>query len=145
MRSAGVTAADAVGYYLPEWLSPRPRKSIRCIFPCRHHTTGDSLEGSFAGTPLTHRFLRCWTHFTIWRGDLSSPFLSSGKNIGAALQGTHGLTAQAMAGKPLLHPGQKGLAVLIQGAAEGEVVGGMVHTEHAALAVDMLQEQLGFL
>ena len=76
---------------------------------------------------------------------MSSPFLSSGKNIGATLQGTHGLAAQAMAGKPLLHPGQKGLAVLIQDAAEGEVVGGVVHTEHAALAVDMLQEQFGFL
>ena len=56
MRSAGVTAADAVGYYLPEWLSPRPRKSIRYTFPCRHPTAGGSLEGSLAGTPLTHRF-----------------------------------------------------------------------------------------
>ena len=78
-------------------------------------------------------------------GGFVKPFFEFRENIGAALQGTHGLTAQAMAGKPLLHPGQKGLAVLIQGAAEGEVVGGVVHTEHAALAVDMLQEQFGFL
>ena len=32
-------------------------KSIRRSFPCRHPTTGGSLKGSPAGTPLTHRFL----------------------------------------------------------------------------------------
>ena len=39
MRSAGITAADAVGYYRPWWLSPRPRKvhSPQLPLPPSHH------------------------------------------------------------------------------------------------------------
>ena len=46
---SGITGRDG---YLPALV-----KSIRRSFPCRHPTTGGSLKGSPAGTPLTHRFL----------------------------------------------------------------------------------------
>ena len=63
---SGITGRDG---FLPALV-----KSIRRSFPCRHPTTGGSLKGSPAGTPLTHRFFvlsvlyhRC--------GGLSTPFL----------------------------------------------------------------------
>ena len=46
---SGITGRDG---FLPALV-----KSIRRSFPCRHPTTGGSLKGSPAGTPLTHRFL----------------------------------------------------------------------------------------
>ena len=45
---SGITGRDG---FLPALV-----KSIRRSFPCRHPTTGGSLKGSPAGTPLTHRF-----------------------------------------------------------------------------------------
>ena len=46
---SGITGRDG---FLPALV-----KSIHRSFPCRHPTTGGSLKGSPAGTPLTHRFL----------------------------------------------------------------------------------------
>ena len=45
---SGITGRDG---FLPALV-----KSIRRSFPCRHPTTGGSLKGTPAGTPLTHRF-----------------------------------------------------------------------------------------
>ncbi len=46
---SGITGRDG---FLPALV-----KSIRRSFPCRHPTTGGSLKGSPAGTPLAHQFL----------------------------------------------------------------------------------------
>lgn len=58
MRSAGITAADAVGYYspsgfLPALVSPFTARSAAALSPIR-----GSLKVSCAITPLTQRFLK---------------------------------------------------------------------------------------
>ena len=74
MRSAGITAADAVGYYspsgfLPALVSPFTARSAAALSPIR-----GSLKVSCAITPLTQRFLKY--------GVIVSPFLQmSSKNF----------------------------------------------------------------
>ena len=83
MRSAGITAAAAVGYYspsgfLPALVSPFTARSAAALSPIR-----GSLKVSCAITPLTQRFLKY--------GVIVSPFLQmSSKNfIGRRLFAQH--------------------------------------------------------
>lgn len=74
MRSAGVTAADAVGYYLPEWLSPRPRKSIHRTFRCRAFTDTRLSESFLCDYSSYSTVFKVWGYCITFFADVKKKF-----------------------------------------------------------------------
>ena len=129
MRSAGITAAAAVGYYspsgfLPALVSPFTARSAAALSPIR-----GSLKVSCAITPLTQRFRNMVAiiapFFRLSRGNCSQCPQKFRLQVAATLQRGGDLPQQRV-------------PIPVEGALQRQVVAGVVGAEHGAFTVHVL-------